>query len=177
MNCCASEEKGPSSPSREGGFAIPAAGLCGGGEASVASRECVRRKAGACVDRQGSWRFTPLKMAVPNLECWSGRATRGAHCCSLGSFKRHSLLLAPLIVQVTRLCRRRVASYPFSSSSQRLLIFQGGTFSSNKRYLLREHVSCSCWGFCSHTECFLGGFICLSLLCRLNLPSLLSGGG
>lgn len=141
-----------------------------------AGRACVGRL-GACVDRQGSLRFTPLKMAVLNLECWSGRAIRGCLLLLSRILKRHSLLLSPLIIQVTRFCRRSVASYPFSSSSQRLLIFQGGTFSSSKRYLLGEHISCSCWGFCYRIECFLGGFICLSLLCRLNLPSLLSGGG
>lgn len=134
--------------------------------------ESVRRKVGSVCRQAGlivAYFFENGSAELWMLP-WEGKFA--LYCRSL----RNSRYLFLCWLYIVFLCRENVIQYSFSLSSRRFLIFEGETFSSNKRYLLRGHVSCSCWGFCYRIECFLDSFICLSLLCRLNLPILLSGG-
>lgn len=87
-----------------------------------------------------------------------GKGGGGLFIVVLGSFKKHSLFLSPLTIQINVALQKKkktTLSVTLSLRAARVLIFQRGTFSRTERYLLRGHVSRCCWGFCCHIECFL----------------------
>lgn len=138
MNCCASAEDGPSSPSREGECAVFAAA------------------------REGSLRLGPLEMAVPDLECWSAGAIWGVFPVALRPFERSSLPLSPLMIQVTRLCGSSICQFTRPPPVSRVCSpLKEERFRLITDTCWEDTASCSCWSLCYHNECFLGGFICL----------------